>query len=221
MSKICYIVGAGEFFGIKRLPEDGDFVIAADGGFDYLREIGIRPNLIIGDFDSSESLKSDSCWKQYENQENMIILPSEKDDTDMWAALQEGMKRGFNEFLIYGGTGGRLDHTLANIQLLAWLSQHGKRGTLIGKQEIITSITDTEMAFEVGTGRVSMFAHTEKATGVYITGMKYPLTDATVTNTYPIGISNERMGKESKISVKQGTLILLIEVKGTTSDGVR
>lgn len=202
MGSVCYIAGAGEFTGIQRRPQTGDYVIAADGGYDYLKKLEIEPDLVIGDFDSAEKLPE---------HKNRVILPAEKDDTDMWAALKKGIEQGFSEFHIYGGTGGRLSHTMANIQTLAWLAQNGKRGYLFGEGYTVTAITDDTISFDAGFGKVSMFAHSNEATGVYIRGMKYPLKDATVTNTYPIGISNERMGVSSEIEVKKGTLILIYE----------
>lgn len=198
---ICYIYGAGGHYGPPPKPENGDLVIAADGGYAYLTAHGLDPDLIVGDFDS---LDSPPIGKQ------TITLPVEKDDTDLAAALELGLERGFNSFHIYGGTGGRLDHTLANIQCLAYLSRQGARGYLFGEDFIITAIHNGSIRFsQEAEGLISVFAHSDMACGVYENGLKYALTDATLYNTNPIGVSNKFIGKPSSVSVKNGTLIIL------------
>ena len=130
---ICYIVGAGENYGIDFSPCADDFVIAADAGFQVLEQHGINMDLVIGDFDSLSFVPKHP---------EVIPLKKEKDDTDMRAAVLEGMKAGYETFHIYGGTGGRIEHTIANMQLLAELSSGGKRGFLFGRDYIITALTN-------------------------------------------------------------------------------
>lgn len=197
---ICYIVGAGENYGLDFKPEDEDFVIAVDAGYRFLEEKEIRVSLAVGDYDSL-------CYVP--RHPNVIVLKPEKDDTDMLAALREGIRAGYECFCIYCGTGGRLDHTIANLQLLADLAAEGKRGFLFDRESVITAVTDGSLVFPGGTsGYVSVFSHTEQAVGVYLEGLKYKLEDATLTNTYPLGISNEFTGEESRITVRKGTLLV-------------
>lgn len=199
---ICYIFGAGEHYGPPPTPVFGDLVIAADGGFAYLEQHGLVPDLVVGDFDSLPKIPQSGV--------NTIVLPKEKDDTDMVAALREGQNRGYRVFHIYGGTGGRLDHTLANIQCIADLAQKGCKGCLFDRDTVITAIHNDKLIFSAtARGTVSAFAHTEVCTGVYERGLKYPLTDATLRNTYPLGVSNEFTGVNSEISVREGTLIVI------------
>ena len=123
-TKVCYLFGAGEQSPCHIELGKDDLVIAVDGGFDYLEKIGLRADYVIGDFDSvsaSSHLPSD-C----------IRHPKEKDDTDMMLAARLGLEKGYTNFEIYGGLGGRLDHTLANIQTLTFLNRHNAVGTLIG-----------------------------------------------------------------------------------------
>ena len=198
---ICYIVGAGENHGLGFVPNPEDYVIAADGGFAHLQREGIRADMVIGDFDSLTSPPEHG---------NVVALPSEKDDTDTFAAVREGIGRGYGEFHIYGGTGGRFEHTFANIQTLAYLSQNGMRGRLIGGREIMTAITDGALSFDDGQeGYISVFALSDRAEGVSLRGLKYELEDAEVSNSFPIGVSNEFVGKKSEISVKKGTLLII------------
>jgi len=203
---ICHIVGAGECYGLPFQSTSDDFVIAADGGLDYLKEYNIIPNLVVGDFDS--------LHEPPEGDENMIILPKEKDDTDMAAAIREGWARGFRVFHIYGGTGGRPDHTLGNIQLIADIAKKGGHGFLRDKDTVMTAIHNTPITFpHTAKGVISVFSHTDISRGVYEKGLKYPLTNAQLKNTCPLGISNEFMGTEAVISVKSGILVIITGIE--------
>lgn len=202
---ICYIVGAGENYGIHFSPRADDLVIAADAGFQVLEQHGINMDLVIGDFDSLPFVPKHS---------EVITLKKEKDDTDMRAAVLEGLKAGYETFHIYGGTGGRIEHTIANMQLLAELSSGGKRGFLFGRDYIITALTNGTFVFpDHVSGYVSVFAHSDRAEGVWLKGLKYELQDAVLSNSYPLGVSNEFIGKESSISVKTGTLLIVFPVE--------
>ena len=198
---ICYIIGAGENYGLDFTPTTEDFVIAADAGIRYLEQRGFTADLVIGDFDSLNDIPVHPNTKE---------LNPEKDDTDMLAAVREGIKSGYSVFHIYCGMGGRIDHTIANIQTLAHLSQNGTQGFLFGKDNVITAITNRKIFFDkVPSGYISVFSYTEKSEGVYLQNLKYELNNATLTNTFPLGVSNEFIGKESSISVNDGTLLIV------------
>ena len=198
---ICYIIGAGENYELNFTPSSNDFVIAADAGLRYLEQCGITADLVIGDFDSLDDTPTHP---------NTMALDAEKDETDMFAAVREGIKAGYSAFHIYCGMGGRIDHTIANIQTLAYLSQNNMQGFLFGKDIVITAITNRKISFnKVPSGYISVFSHTEKSEGVYLQNLKYELNNATLTNTFPLGVSNEFIGKESSISVSDGTLLIV------------
>ena len=202
MTGICYVVGAGENYGLHFVPEAGDKVIAVDGGFRFLEESGVAADAVVGDFDSLESVPQHP---------NVLKLSREKDDTDMRVAVREGIRAGYEYFHIYCGTGGRIEHTIANMQLLAELSLAGKQGFLFGRDYVMTAVTDKSMTFREGlSGYVSVFAHSERAKGVFLKGLKYELNDAILTNTYPLGVSNEFTGEKSSITVKKGTLLIVL-----------
>lgn len=199
---ICYVIGAGENHGLDFAPSEDDFVIAVDGGLAYLEAANITPNLIIGDFDTLGY-----CPKQ----PNVIRLNPEKDDTDMLAALKEGIRMGFSVFHLYGGTGGRIEHTIANLQLLAYLSRDGRMGILHHRDSVITAITDATLTLpKRERDYLSVFSHTDCCEGVYLRGLKYELSDAKLESTFPLGISNEFKGTESSISVRRGTLLIVL-----------
>ena len=138
----CYIFGAGDFTPCTIDLTSKDLVIAADGGYDYLIRLGLRADVVLGDFDSvtSPDLWDDAICEK-------LTYPPEKDDTDMMLAIKLGLSRGYREFAIYGGLGGRLDHTIANIQILIYLSRRGCRGYLIGDNYLMTAVTDGAVHF--------------------------------------------------------------------------
>ncbi len=197
---ICYLVGAGGDYGLDFYPKEGDFVIGVDAGFRLLRQKGIPLHLAIGDFDTLQYTPDFP---------NTMALEAEKDDTDMRAAVREGIRAGYRRFHIYCGTGGRLDHTIANLQLLAELAREGMQGILFDRDCAITAITGKTLVFSgEGEGYVSVFSHSEQSEGVFLKGLKYELEDAVLKNTYPLGVSNEFTGREGRISVRKGTLLV-------------
>ena len=132
----------------------------------------------------------------------------------MLTALRIGMEKGYRRFFIYGALGGRIEHTIANIQCLIYLKNNGARGYILDGGITMSVLREETVAFgNTEEGYLSLFSLGEKAEGVTITGMKYLLTDAKITNDYPIGISNEFIGEESRIEVKRGMLLLILSQK--------
>ena len=202
MKKTCFIVGAGEYSECF-VPDESTYIIAADAGYETLISTGINPDLVVGDFDSVKNMPVHS---------NIITVPTEKNDTDMSLAIKHGLSHGCKTFIIDGGLGGRLDHTIANIQLLKMLSLNNAVGVLLGKELCLTAITNSQLEFNNGlAGIVSVFTPGEKAEGVTLKGLKYPLDNYTLTDTYPIGVSNEftdNINTSGHVSVQNGTLII-------------
>ena len=216
-SKKCIIVGAGEFDSDKisnRINVDKhDFCIAADGGLKYLKSIGILPDLIIGDMDSLEDRAS--LADEY-NDITKKILPVEKDDTDMLAAIKEGLKRGCTLFELYGAVGGRLDHTIANIQCLKFLDNHNAKGIMYGDTYQVEIICNAKINYpkeQCKEGKkISVFSLGDDAHGVTEKGLKYELENAVICQDFPIGVSNEFTGQDCMIEVKDGTLLIYKEL---------
>lgn len=205
----CYIIGAGEFQAEYFHPNETDYLIAADGGLAFFEKMGIVPDLVIGDFDSMGKILPSN---EYKSKKKMSIkkLPEEKDDTDLLAAIKEGLEIGCKEFYIFGGTGGRIDHTIANMQCLVFLSKRGCLGHLYGIGYEMTAITNDKIEFPPKEkGVIAVFSMGDKAEGVYLKGLKYELTNAFVTNDFPIGVSNEFLGITSTIEVQNGTLLIV------------
>ncbi len=200
MSGRCFIVGAGEFDGFVLSPAPEDLLIATDGGCGYLLNAGVRPEILIGDMDSIEKIPEGM---------NPIRYPTVKDDTDMALAVTCGEERGYREFFLYGGLGGRLDHTMANLQLLTSMSKRGLKAYLIGQGSVITAVTDGILKFSAdASGMISVFCMGEPARGVYEKGLKYTLDNAVLTSDVALGVSNEFTGQESSVAVDDGTLLV-------------
>ena len=200
---ICYIFGAGEFVPCNITLTESDLVIAADGGYDHLLQIGLRADVVIGDFDS---VTSSEIWEDTVCEK--LTYPPEKDDTDMMLAIKLGLSRGFGQFNIYGGLGGRLDHTVANIQALSFLAEHSAQGILHHPDYELTVIKNSSFTVAKDkTGYISVFSLSDTSENVTIKGLEYELEGATLTNSFPLGVSNAATGKKGIISVERGTLL--------------
>jgi len=202
MSKRCYIAGAGEFCD-NELPAKNDYIIAANGGYTALKTRSVPPDLIVGDFDS---------LGEAPDHPNIVQSSAEKDDTDMMLAVKQGLERGYKTFIINGGLGGRLDQTLANIQILVYIAENYARGTLLGLDTCVTVIKNGRLEYKKDAApgsTISIFCAGGKAEGVTLRGLKYPLDNATLTSEYPLGVSNEFTGEPAVISVDSGALIII------------
>ena len=203
---ICYIFGAGEFVPCNITLTESDLVIAADGGYDHLLQIGLRADVVIGDFDS---VTSSEIWEDTVCEK--LTYPPEKDDTDTEAAIREVIRRGCKRIHILGATGSRLDHVLANIGLLGLGVSCGveilmadscnrirmvKNGISIRKEEQFGDY-------------VSLLPVTPKVSGLTLKGMKYPLFQYEYSCFSSLGISNEIVGDEAEISFAEGILLVI------------
>lgn len=198
---ICYIVGAGDF-DEAFTPEANDLVIAADGGYDKLMRRGIRCDLCVGDFDSANQPPTE-C--------ETVTFPVEKDETDMHLAFIEGCKRGYRSFRLYGGTGGRCDHTFANYSLLLYGKERGCDIVLVGGGSEIFVIKNERVTIPERAGaHLSVFAFGGVAEGVTIDGAYYSAKDVTLTQDFPLGVSNSFVGGDVTVEVKQGALLVML-----------
>ena len=200
----CVIFCAGEFHGLVRPIEKDAYILAAEGGLTHLNALGISPNGIIGDFDSLGYIPRDAQ-----------VFPVEKDDTDAMLAARKGLELGFREFLFYGSLDGpRLDHTVANFQTLQFLADRGAKAYLAGRQYLVTVIRNETLRFpKEAEGILSLFCLGPDARGVTLEGLKYPLENGTLTSGFPLGVSNHFLGKESRITVAEGSLLALWDPK--------
>ena len=201
--KTCYIFGALDCSVPDFTPQENDLIIAADGGYSTLTKLNIKPDLVVGDFDSLGEVPEN---------ENIIKHPVKKDDTDTLLAVKIGLEKGYKTFIIYGAIGGRLDHTIATIQTATFVAENGGIAYIYDGTHTVTAIKNSSIKFSKDAkGYVSIFALSGVAKGVSIKGLLYELNDAEITPYFPVGVSNEFIGKESKISVTDGILTIIFE----------
>lgn len=200
--KTCIIFCAGGFDALAEPISKEDLVIAADGGLAHLEALGIQPDVILGDFDSLGYVPTGAQ-----------VFPVEKDDTDSMLAVRRGLELGYRRFVLYGALDGpRLDHTIANLQTLNFLANHGATGYLVGLQYMATEVRDGAIGFPASAeGIISLFCMGADATGVTIRGLQYCLSDGVLTAGHPLGVSNHFVGESSQISVKDGNLLAIYD----------
>lgn len=205
----CYIFGAlpVEEFNFEILKED--LVIAADAGIKNAQHFGIIPDYIIGDFDSLGYTPTDK---------NTIIHPIEKDDTDTMLAVKSGLEKGYSNFRIFGGIGGRLDHSFANIQTACYIAENNGNAVFYGNNENFTVIKNNQITFhEESKGNLSIFA-LEECEDVNIKGAYYELENGRLSVNFPLGTSNKFNNKEVTISVGNGKLLIIWERQGENNE---
>ena len=207
--KKCIIIGAGDYNEKKINKEKDDLLIIADGGYyNYLKTDDFNSNdidVLVGDFDSlnQRSIKLSPNTK-------IITLNPIKDDTDIVDAVKYGLKEGFNEYYLYGCLGKRIEHSLANIQVLSYLKENNANGYLIDGSLIIRVLKNESISLDdTYKGYISIFSINDISKGVTLKNLKYELDNYDLSNKFPLGIDNEFIGKESFIEVKEGELVLI------------
>ncbi len=209
--KRCFIVGGGDFCPELFAPKKDDLIIAADAGYKALESIGIIPDTVVGDFDSLG----------YTPKHNDVIEHSPiKDDTDTMLAVEIGIENGCNEFHIFGATGGRIAHTLGNLQVLKNIADQGMSGYIFDRNAVITVASGKMLSFVNASGYLSLIPFgCDKAT-VTLNGFKYELEHGEIPCNRPLGISNEFAGSKSDISVHSGTVVAVWENTGLLPETV-
>ena len=196
--KPCIIFCAAGFDGLLFPIPENALVIAADGGLRHTDALGLRPDVILGDFDSLGYVP-----------EGAVVSPVEKDDTDAMLAVRLGLEKGCDRFVLYGALEGeRVDHTLANFQLLLFLKAHNAKGWLVGDKQIVTALWEKQDYPARAEGTFSLFA-LGTGTKVTLAGLKYELSDGTLQPDFPLGVSNHFVGKEVTVAVEQGSLLII------------
>ena len=206
------IVAGGELssaFLISCMKTDPpDYVIAADRGLDVLAEAGIRPDLVLGDFDSTVlgpglfAGQGTACE----------VYPREKDFSDMESAFRAAIERGSTEMMVLGATGGRMDHFLANVMDLRIPLAAGIPARIVDEQNTIR-LMDRPFVLRRQETRgkyVSLLPLSETVEHVSLRGFRYEAEDITLQqNCASYGISNEMEADTAEVCFSDGILILV------------
>ena len=203
MSEFCLIIsGAPECYFPVSFTK-ADFVIACDAGYIHAQRADIVPDVIIGDFDS--------YLGELPGGVEIIRTKPEKDDTDTMMALKLAIRRGYRRIMLVGALGGRVDHMLANISLVAFAATKGADLQIVDGHHQIFAVRDGKRRVPRSSWRnLSVFAFDTECTGVTLRGVKYPLEGAVLTNTFALGVSNEFTEDIAEISVESGILIVVL-----------
>lgn len=200
----CVIVGGApiqDYARVRAALRTDDFFIYCDCGLRHQTTLGAAPDLIVGDFDSFAAPAAGAP---------VITLPREKDDTDTVFAVKEALRRGFDDFLLLGAAGGRLDHTMANVSLLVMLDRLGKRAVLLDDYSDMQIVSRKITHIDARCRFFSLLAVDGPARHVTIEDAKFPLRDAEICCDYQYGVSNEVLpGKTARVQVGEGILLLM------------
>lgn len=189
-------------------PLKTDLILCADSGLLQALHSGLVPHAVIGDMDSLD----EAGYDRRNLPENILWIqaPKEKDQTDTALCMEYALSQGCDEIIIIGGLGGRLDHTLANLQNMIGFSRRGIKVSLVDQNNRVHIITDQTLTLSALPGyAISVLSWTPVSSGVTLTGMAYPLTNATLTQDFPLGVSNKMTGTHATISVHHGTLLVI------------
>lgn len=201
MENVCLIISGGDFAPLPQELRAARYVIACDRGYRYAERFGVTPDRIVGDFDSAELPQT---------QIPIDRAPTRKDDTDTMLAARYALQAGYREIAIVCAFGGRFDHALANLQTAAFIAEHGGRARLIGADTEALVFRGGAVSVPRRAGRsLSLFSLSDRCEGVSVRGTKFVCEDVTVTNTFPVGVSNVWEADTAQITVKSGILAVL------------
>lgn len=199
--KSCWIYCGAPTINFNIKPPDNAFIIAADSGYSILKHLGITPNILLGDFDSFADTIPENC--------EIITAPTEKDDTDTMLAVKTALSKGYYDITIAASIGGRLDHTFANIQTLAYIADNGGNGKLLGENDIVYLCEKGKYFFDKQKDMYfSIFSYTDTS-DISLSGTKYTLNNYCLTNKFPLGVSNEIIAEEGCLTINHGQIIVV------------
>ncbi len=204
--KRCVVIGSSPYTKPSDFSgqiQPGDYIVCADGGYLFALQQGLRPELIVGDFDSSAF--------PYDYEGEIIRLPHQKDDTDTLYCVKECIRRGYNDFTFIGMLGGREDHTYANLCTLLYLSQQDCCARLVSSEREIQMISHGRLEISHRQGLMfSIFPFGCRECTVSLQGFLYELKEGTLTANFPLGVSNEITSPNACLTVHRGTAVVFI-----------
>ncbi len=188
-------------------PENADLIICADSAYLKAQKENITPHAVIGDFDHEEQAEPQG------NFQKLLRFSSVKDDTDTMLCIKYALNRGADQIQIVGGIGGRLDHTFANLQALAFIHDHGVTGQISdGDHDIF--LTSSTLTLKKGKyDYASVFAYDPICKDISLKGFKYEGEHLELLSNFPLGVSNEITAEQAEIHVGEGRLLVILSKK--------
>ena len=211
--KKCAIIAGGDLPDREPYNTDGYWerfacIICADSGLYNAKKFGIKPDIVAGDFDSfTEELPEDA---------EIIASIPEKDDTDTLMAVKKAIELGYKNIELYGALGGsRFEHSIANIQTMVYALQQGCDLKIMGESILmVQSVDDGEVVYKKkGEMYMSVFALSESVGIDYLRGVKYPLENYLMVQSFPIGVSNEIEGEKAVLRINHGIALIILTDK--------
>lgn len=191
---------------VNDLIHADDTIVSVDGGMRHILTFGLCPDIIIGDMDSINP----GALISAENEGVEILrFPPTKDETDLELAINLLKQRGFDQCLVVGALGGRIDQTLANLWLLAELHRPDFKISFDDGCERVTLITDSLSISGQRGDIVSLIPFGAVVTGITTQGLEYPLCEETLFPAKTRGLSNVLIGEKAEIHIKSGRLLCI------------
>lgn len=204
--KRCVVIGASPETDtdiIRAHITPTDHIYCADGGYACAKELGLIPELVMGDFDSGE--------KPGDGEAEYIALPVKKDDTDTMAIIRECLKRGYDSFLLFGMTGGRFDHTLANLSVLYYLAKRGKAAWMIDRHGSTRVLCSGRTALNGQRGKgFGIFPFACEELRLSLKGFEYELENGVLSADFPMGASNTIISHCAEIGILSGNAVITV-----------
>ena len=190
----------------RKIIKKNDLIICADGGLKFAKKLGLKPDALIGDFDS---LKEKEILEAERRGARILKFTPEKDKTDTQLALEYAISSGAKEIIMLGSLGGRIDHLLANLHLLKLGTEKGVEIRVVDENNEIRLI-DSAITFKTKRGEtLSLLPFSDKVTGIYTEGLKYSLENGTMVSGNPYGVSNVAVSSKVRIKIRSGLLLVI------------
>ena len=204
------IIGHGEIrpsAALRRMLRQADLIVCADGGVQAALALRVPPHVVIGDLDSTRPRAL--LWARRRGA-TVLRFPVGKDQTDTELATDYALDAGATEIDYVGVLGGRIDHALANIGLLTRAAaRHCRARILDGHTGIFLADRHTLVNGAPG-DQVSLVPLSERVEGVTLRGLKYPLSNGTLSIDSTLGVSNEIVKPPATIRVRRGSLLVIV-----------
>ena len=200
MDNGCLIISGGAFSDDPPVPRDASFVIACDRGWQYAERLGIVPDVILGDFDSSAPPARTDV--------PVLTFPVRKDDTDTMLAARHALEKGYRDITVCCALGGRFDHTLANLQTAAFIVSRGGRCRLLGRNTELIAFTRGTVRLPRRKGyKLGVFSLSDRCENVTLRGTDYDCENIGLSSAFPLGACNAWAADTAEISVGNGILL--------------